>query len=157
MKIMKLITCIVLLSFVACDTAKKEDSASVIVEETVVIVPVGTSSWNQAWNTKDLDALRQMTGDGAVMLAEGEMMNRQQIDTWFQENVGAVKDLQTTPAMSNTGETIAYEGGTYTHKVEGTDQTFDGVYTVVWEKIGEDWKIKLLDLSSKIPESSSAE
>ena len=98
-----------------------------------------------------------MTADDAVLLLSSEVRTGEGINSWFETNAPVMQNLVTNSEISNEGEDMAYEAGTYTHGVQGMDQEFSGVYTVVWEQVDGDWKIKLMDITQTENESDTDE
>ncbi len=161
MKLIKLMPLLALLLFVACDNQKKDDDAEDMAEEANYKSPAQvSSSWVGAWNNNQPDSLEAMTADDAVLLMDGgEMLNRDSISTWYKNGAAMMKDLKTTAEIKNSTDHMAYEAGTYAHhsKNDSIDNTYEGAYVVIWERDSLDWKVKVMSITNKVPDSSMAE
>lgn len=153
---MKLIRTIPFLFFLlivaACNDREKEAAE---VEEVVVVetwdADAAMEEWRQDWNANDSTSLRAATADDAVLFMEGKAHQNDSLTAWINNSSSWMKDLQTTALVKNKGEDFAYEAGTYTHSTKENDTLqMQGTYTVVWERMGEEWKIKLMDVSPEM-------
>lgn len=99
----------------------------------------------QAFNAGDAAAIAALYTDDAVALPPGgEMMKgRSDIQSFWK---GATEQLGggklTTVDVKPLGKEAAREIGTFSFRTKGSQpQDVTGKYVVVWEKVGNDWKL----------------
>ena len=161
MKLIKLIPLLAFLFFVACNNPNKDSSADNMAEKANYTNPDEMNrDWINAWNNNQPDSLEAMTADDAVLMMEGgEMFNRDSISSWYKNGASMMKDLKTNVEMKSSDDHMAYEAGTYSHasKNDSTDVKYEGTYVVIWERDSLDWKVKVMSITDKTPDSTSAE
>ncbi|WP_159039890.1 DUF4440 domain-containing protein [Christiangramia fulva] len=158
MKVFKLFPLFVLLIFASCDNQNRENEN--MEEETSFTNPEEMNrNWVNAWNSNQPDSLEAMTADDAVLLLEGgKMYDRDSISSWYEKGASMMKDLKTNAEIKNSDDHFAYEAGTYSHnyKNDSTDTKYEGTYVVIWERDSLDWKVKVMSITDKAPDSTAA-
>lgn len=161
MKLLKLIPLFALLIFASCDNPnRKTDDREEMAEENYTNPDEMNRNWIEAWNTNQPDSLESMTADDAVLLMEGgEMYNRDSISSWYKNGAAMMKDLKTNVEIKNSNDHMAYEAGTYSHgnKNDSIGRTYEGTYVVIWERDSLDWKVKVMSITDKAPDSTATE
>lgn len=154
MKLIKFLPFLSLLFLMgACNDRERESTE---LEEEVVVedswdADAAMSEWRDDWNANDSTSLRATTANDAVLFLEGKAQRNDSVTAWINNSASWMKDLRTTPVIKNKGENLAFEAGTYTHSTRQNDTLqMQGTYTVVWERMGEEWKIKLIDVSPEV-------
>ncbi len=158
MKLFKLIVIMVFTLFLSCDNNPREEPEE--IAETEVRDPAeANKEWIDAWNQNDPDKLQEMTSNDAVLYMQGRSRIADSISAWFQNSAPNMKDLSTTPEIQNSNDSIAYEAGTYSHgsKQDTLNTTFEGTYTVIWERADDDWQIKVMNITQKQMDTTSME
>ena len=99
----------------------------------------------ETFNAGDIEGLAAMyTEDAYLLPAEAEMVQgRDNIQSFFQGASDQLSDLKlTTVDVKPLGDNAVREIGTVTGKMKGDQpQEFKGKYVVIWEKVGDEWKI----------------
>ncbi|MHA6279380.1 DUF4440 domain-containing protein [Salinimicrobium sp. CAU 1759] len=150
MKLLKTILFLALLFiFGACNDGEREAAE---VEEVVMEdswdADEAMTEWRDNWNANDSTSLRAATANDAVLFMEGRALRNDSVTAWINNSASWMNELATTPVVKNKGENFAFEAGTYTHSTRENDTLqLQGTYTVIWERMDEDWKIKLIDVS----------
>lgn len=157
MKFLKLIPLFALLCFIGCDDSKREADD---MEEMEVRDPSETNKeWMDAWNANDPDKLQSLTADNAVLYMDGEAFESDSISAWYKNNAPMMKDLNTSPELKYSSDSIAYEVGTYRHMVkeDSLNTPHEGTYTVIWERADDDWKVRFMNITEKHTDTTSTE
>ena len=98
-----------------------------------------------AFNRGDYAAVAGMYAEDAYLLPPGaEMMRgRAAIQAFWTKAGEAVSDLKlTTVDVKPLGSDAAREVGTFSLMTKGQQrETVSGKYVVVWQKVGNDWKL----------------
>lgn len=161
MKLLKLIPLFALLIFVSCDNPNREaDDQEEMAEENYTNPDDMNRNWVAAWNSNQPDSLESMTADDAVLLMEGgKMYDRDSISSWYKNGSAMIKDLKTNVELKHSDDHMAYEAGTYSHgsKNDSTDVKYEGTYVVIWERDSLDWKVKVMSITDKTPDSTATE
>lgn len=161
MKLVKLFPLLALLFFVACNNPNKEDDADDMAEEANYTNPDEMNrNWINAWNNNQPDSLEAMTADDAVLMMEGgKMFNRDSISSWYKNGASMIEGLKTQVKASNSDDHFAYEAGTYSHaaKNDSTGTKYEATYVVIWERDSLDWKVKVMSITDKTPDSTATE
>ncbi len=99
----------------------------------------------QAFNAGDMAALAGMyTSDAYLLPPQADLMRgRDAIQTFWKAAGEQVGDLKLTAVdVKPLGPDAAREVGTFTLKTKGQQQQeVAGKYVVVWQKVGNDWKL----------------
>ena len=99
----------------------------------------------QAFNTGDMATLGGMyTSDAYLLPPQADLMRgRDAIQTFWKAAGEQVGDLKLTAVdVKPLGSDAAREVGTFTLKTKGQQQQeVAGKYVVVWQKVGNDWKL----------------
>lgn len=153
MKLLKLTPVLALLLVLGACNDREREAAE--VEEVVVEdnwdADEAMNTWRDDWNANDSTSLRAATANDAVLFIEGKAHRNDSVSAWINNSASWMNRLETTPVVKNKGEKFAYEAGTYTHSTRENDTLqMQGTYTVIWERMGEDWKIKLMDISPEV-------
>lgn len=160
MKLLKLIPLFALLIFASCDNNRETDDQEEMVEDNYTNPDEVNRNWIAAWNSNQPDSLEAMTADDAVLLLEGgKMYDRDSISSWYENGSAMMKDLQTNVEIKNSTDHMSYEAGTYSHgmKNDSTNAKYEGTYVVIWERDSLDWKIKVMSITDKTPDSTATE
>jgi uncharacterized protein (TIGR02246 family) len=98
-----------------------------------------------AFNKGDATAIAAMYKDDAVLLLPGAEMVRGKtgIEAFAKKATEGLGDAKLTAVdVKPLGNSAVREIGTFTLKTKGqTPQEIAGKYVVVWEKVGDDWKL----------------
>ena len=103
------------------------------------------AKWIEMFNKGDFSGIASLYGSDATALPPGSAMvqGRAAIEVMWKgmaEQVGEPR--LTTIDVKPLGPNAAREIGTYMLKTKGpTPQEVTGKYVVVWEKVGNDWKL----------------
>jgi uncharacterized protein (TIGR02246 family) len=103
------------------------------------------AKWIEMFNKGDFSGIASLYGSDASALPPGSAMvqGRAAIEVMWKGMAEQVGDPRlTTIDVKALGPNAAREIGTYTLKTKGpTPQEVSGKYVVVWEKVGNDWKL----------------
>jgi uncharacterized protein (TIGR02246 family) len=103
------------------------------------------AKWIEFFNKGDFAGIASLYAEDATALPPGSAMvrGRQAIGSMWKSTAEQVSDPKlTTLDVKPLGSTAAREIGTYSLKTKGPDpKEVTGKYVVVWEKIGNDWKL----------------
>jgi len=162
MKLLKFLPVAALLFFSSCnDTDRKEaDDMDNMAQEAEVRDPAEVNKeWIDSWNKNDADALDSLTSSDAVLYMEGSSMNADSIRAWYKNAAPMMKGLRAKSEVSYSGKDIAYDAGTYSHQIKGDSlsNTYNGAYTLIWKKTDNDWKLKVLNITDKTPDSTATQ
>lgn len=103
------------------------------------------AKWMEFFNKGDFAGIGTLYTDDAMALPPGSAMVKGRVaieGMWkaMAEQVSAPK--LTALDVKQLGPSAAREIGTYTLKIKGgAAQEVSGKYVVVWEKVGNDWKL----------------
>lgn len=156
MKFLKLIPLFALLCFVGCDNPNEKEADD--MEEMEVRDPSETNKeWMNAWNANDPDKLQSLTADNAVLYMDGQAYESDSISSWYQNSAPMMRDLNTSPELTYSSDSIAYEVGTYRHMVkeDSLNTPHEGTYTVIWERAEDDWKVRFMNITEKHTDTTS--
>jgi ketosteroid isomerase-like protein len=150
MKLLKILPVIALLFMSSCGEEKEAEEKEDIPVQTEVRKPSETNKqWIAAWNRNNPGELDSLTANDAVLYMQGKSMNADSISSWYKMAAPMMKDLVTRPEMTYTGKDIAYEAGTYKHKIknDSLDTTYEGSYTFIWKREDNDWRLQVLNIT----------
>jgi uncharacterized protein (TIGR02246 family) len=103
------------------------------------------AKWIDFFNKGDFAGIGSLYTDDATALPPGSPMakGRAAIEVMWKSMAEQVDDLKlTTLDIKSLGPSAAREIGTFSLKAKGpTPREVTGKYVVVWEKIGNDWKL----------------
>ena len=134
--------------YFSCSTqpTKDQNSASQVNIDSLV------TAWNTAWNNNDSAAIANMMLADIVFIGDGKIQKG--IDSVAKKFVGPnsklIKQLATEKLSAGVSGDQAYYYGTYTHDVVLKDTTLknrNGIFSVIYVKDQNQWKIKLVDIA----------
>ena len=138
-------------AFTSCDCCKKDscdDKTSCTVVKTDSLVKL----WNNAWNTKNLEALKGMIAENAIALdKDWKVEGRDSImSKWITVNLPAISNVTTEPLRECSCCCCVSLTGFYTLDVttqEGIKKE-KGNFTFIW-KLQDDktWKLELMHMT----------
>ncbi|MFL6929395.1 MAG: YybH family protein [Xanthobacteraceae bacterium] len=103
------------------------------------------AKWMDFFNKGDFSGIGSLYTDDATAFPPGSAMvkGRAAIEAMWKNMAEQVSDPKvTTIDVKSLGPSAAREIGTFTLKTKGpTPQEISGKYVVVWEKVGNDWKL----------------
>ena len=103
------------------------------------------AKWIDFFNKGDFAGIGSLYTEDATALPPGSPMakGRAAIEVMWKSMAEQVDDLKlTTLDIKSLGPSAAREIGTFRLKAKGpTPRELTGKYVVVWEKIGNDWKL----------------
>jgi uncharacterized protein (TIGR02246 family) len=103
------------------------------------------AKWVESFNKGDFAGIALLYTDDAIAFPPGSAMvkGRAAIGEMWKSMAEQVSDPKiTTLDVKPLGPFAAREIGTFSLKAKGpTPQEVTGKYVVVWEKVGEDWKL----------------
>jgi len=103
------------------------------------------AKWMELFNKGDFDGIASLYTEDAVAFPPGSSMvkGRTAIGAMWKSMAEQVSDPKlTTLEVKPLGPSAASEIGTFSLKTKGpTPQEVSGKYVVVWEKVGDDWKL----------------
>jgi uncharacterized protein (TIGR02246 family) len=103
------------------------------------------TKWIELFNKGDFSGIASLYSTDAIALPPGSAMvhGRAAIEAMWKGMADQVGDPKLTTAdVKPLGPSAAREIGTFTLKTKGpTPQEVTGKYVVVWEKVGNDWKL----------------
>ncbi|NJW53056.1 YybH family protein [Salinimicrobium oceani] len=113
------------------------------------------NQWSEAWNSNNLDSIRNMTANDAVLLLNGQEVSRDSIGAWMEASAAGMRDLNMNSLYKGSRSNVAYDSGTFTHSFEGDsiNTNYQGSYTFIWEREdGEDgnWKVKVMNIADSM-------
>lgn len=98
--------------------------------------------WETSWNARDTTALFRMLDDQVLaLIPDSVRVGRAAVEQWIRETVPQTSGLGTTPSRSggNPG-TAVYQTGSW--RLATGPGAKSGVYTFVFTKNDEDWKLR---------------
>jgi uncharacterized protein (TIGR02246 family) len=103
------------------------------------------AKWTDFFNKGDFAGLASLYTEDATAFPPGSPMvkGRPAIETMWKSMAEQISDPKvTTTDVKPLGPSAAREIGTFSLKTKGqTPQEITGKYVVVWEKVGNDWKL----------------
>lgn len=104
-----------------------------------------SNNFVSGWNNKDSAAIiNSFDVNGVVMNDSSVMKGTKEIAAnWVSGGVKVVSDVQITSLKSGKSNSLAFDAGTYTSKINLPDKKLNekGNYSIIWEKINNEWKI----------------
>ena|SRR5438270_3858070 len=108
-------------------------------------IEAANAKWIDFFNKGDFGGVASLYSPDATALPPGAAMvqGREAIGSMWKSTAEKVSDPKlATLNVKPLGPSAAREIGTYSLKTKGsTPQELTGKYVVVWEKIGNDWKL----------------
>lgn len=103
------------------------------------------AAFTDAFNNGDFASAAALYTEDAYVLAPGaEILNgRGSIQSFWAKAGESLGDVNlTTLAVTPLGPSVAREIGTFSGKTKGSEpQDVSGKYVVIWQKVGDDWKM----------------
>ncbi len=158
MKLLNFLPIFALLLFSSCNENKKENVET--TKEAEVRSPAeANQQWIDAWNRNNPQELDTLTSKDAVLFMQGRSMNADSIRSWYNNAAPMMRDLRTNALVEYTTNNIAYEAGTYSHgiKNDSLNTTYKGSYTFIWKKSNNDWKMQVMNITNKEPDTAAIE
>lgn len=158
MKLLKFLPVFAVLLFSSCNEGKKETVET--TEQAEVRAPSeANKQWIDAWNRNNPQELDTLTSKDAVLFMQGQSMNADSIRSWYNNAAPMMKNLRTNVKVEYTTNDIAYEAGTYSHgiKNDSLNTTYEGTYTFIWKKANNDWKMQVMNITDKEPDTTATE
>ncbi len=160
MKLFYLILVSSILVLSSCENSPRQDAAEEMTAESTLQDPMeANQQWIDAWNQNDAQQLDSLTSTKAFLYMEGNSMPAESISEWYKEAAPMMKDLKIKSMMSYAGENVAYDSGTYMHGIQGdtTETSYEGTYTFIWKREGNDWKMEVMNINDRTLDSTSTE
>ncbi|SDS46860.1 nuclear transport factor 2 family protein [Gramella sp. MAR_2010_147] len=162
MKLLKILPLFALLFIYSCNDAEKketDDMDDMAEQAEVRDATEMNRQWIDSWNNNDAASLDSLTSSSAVLYMEGSSMTADSIRAWYKTSAPMMKGLKTQPEANYSGKNIAYEAGTYSYQVKGDslNNTYNGAYTLIWKKANKDWKLEVMNITSKVLDSTTTE
>ena len=108
-------------------------------------IDANNAKWLELFNKGDFSGIASLYSADAIALPPGSAMvkGRTAIEAMWKSMAEQVTDPKlTTLDVKPLGSSAAREIGTFVLKTKGASpQEVSGKYVVVWEKVGEDWKL----------------
>jgi len=108
-------------------------------------IEASNAKWIEFFNKGDFAGIASLYAEDATALPPGAAMvrGREAIGSMWKSTAEQVSDPKlTTVDVKPLGPSAAREIGMYSLKTKGPDpKELTGKYVVVWEKIGNDWKL----------------
>ncbi|MBR1290213.1 DUF4440 domain-containing protein [Bradyrhizobium ottawaense] len=108
-------------------------------------IEANNAKWIEMFNKGDFSGIASLYSADATALPPGSAMvqGRPAIEVMWKSMAEQVTDPKlTTVDVKPLGSSAAREIGTFVLKTKGsTPQEVTGKYVVVWEKVGDDWKL----------------
>lgn len=160
MKLLKILPLFALLFLFSCNDAEKKETDDMddMAEQAENRDPAEINKeWIDSWNKNDAASLDSLTAGNAVLYMQGKSMSVDSIRAWYKESAPLMKDLQTTSERSFSGKDLAYDAGTFKHGIKGDSlgTTYEGAYTIIWKRTDKDWKLQVLNITDKTPDSTA--
>ncbi|MGY3551241.1 uncharacterized protein (TIGR02246 family) [Bradyrhizobium sp. USDA 4472] len=108
-------------------------------------IDANNAKWLELFNKGDFSGIASLYSADAIALPPGSAMvkGRTAIEAMWKSMAEQVTDPKlTTLDVKPLGSSAAREIGTFVLRTKGASpQEVSGKYVVVWEKVGEDWKL----------------
>lgn len=108
-------------------------------------IDANNAKWIELFNNGDFSGIASLYSTDAIAFPPGSAMvkGRTAIEAMWKSMAEQVTDPKlTTVDVKPLGSSAAREIGTYVLKTKGSaPQEVTGKYVVVWEKVGDDWKL----------------
>lgn len=154
MKILKTFSLLtmMLLLMVACEERPETTAEAEMATAEIPNPDEAMEGWREAWNANDAQRLKDYAADDAVLMVYGQRLTGEELNTWMDTTASWMQDLRTEALMTEKGENVAWEAGTYTHGTAQNDTLqMSGTYTLIWQRADDmdngDWKIRVMDIS----------
>ncbi|NCA86964.1 MAG: nuclear transport factor 2 family protein [Clostridia bacterium] len=111
-----------------------------------------TMAFLDGWNAHDSAAIMKTIADNAIVMNDSSIHTGTNAiaRNWISGGVKVLSNIQTTSLIKEVGESIAYDGGTYTLDLTppgGPVLKEEGNYSLVWSKQQSgDWKLTLIHI-----------
>jgi ketosteroid isomerase-like protein len=103
------------------------------------------AAFTDAFNNGDFASAAALYTEDAYVLAPGAeiLKGRGSIQSFWAKAGESLGDVNlTTLAVTPLGPSVAREIGTFSGKTKGSEpQDVSGKYVVIWQKVGDDWKM----------------
>lgn len=108
-------------------------------------IDANNAKWIELFNNGDFSGIASLYSTDAIAFPPGSAMvkGRAAIEAMWKSMAEQVTDPKlTTVDVKPLGSSAAREIGTFVLKTKGSaPQEVSGKYVVVWEKVGDDWKL----------------
>lgn len=108
-------------------------------------IDANNAKWIELFNKGDFSGIASLYSTDAIAFPPGSAMvkGRTAIEAMWKSMAEQVTDPKlTTVDIKPLGSSAAREIGTFVLKTKGSaPQEVTGKYVVVWEKVGDDWKL----------------
>lgn len=108
-------------------------------------IDANNAKWIELFNNGDFSGIASLYSTDAIAFPPGSAMvkGRAAIEAMWKSMAEQVTDPKlTTVDVKPLGSSAAREIGTFVLKTKGSaPQEVTGKYVVVWEKVGDDWKL----------------
>lgn len=108
-------------------------------------IDANNAKWIELFNNGDFSGIASLYSTDAIAFPPGSAMvkGRTAIEAMWKSMAEQVTDPKlTTVDVKPLGSSAAREIGTFVLKTKGSaPQEVTGKYVVVWEKVGDDWKL----------------
>lgn len=108
-------------------------------------IDANNAKWIELFNKGDFSGIASLYSTDAIAFPPGSAMvkGRTAIEAMWKNMAEQVTDPKlTTVDVKPLGSSAAREIGTFVLKTKGSaPQEVTGKYVVVWEKVGDDWKL----------------
>jgi ketosteroid isomerase-like protein len=103
------------------------------------------AAFTGAFNRGDFASAAALYAEDAYVLAPGAeiVKGRGSIQSFWAKAAESLGDVNlTTLVVTPLGGSVAREIGTFSGKIKGSQpQDVSGKYVVIWQKVGDDWKM----------------
>ncbi len=143
-----LILCLFAFSILSCSNEPTEKAS----EPAAVNVDSLTSIFNAGWNNKDSAAIMNVVAENAIVMNDSVIHSGHNAiaDNWVSGGVRVISNIKTSSVIKNSGNLIAYDGGTYSLDLTppgGPVLKERGNYSLIWTKQqDETWKLSLIHI-----------
>lgn len=142
-----------MLLFVSCGENKNTEEKEVMEEAEMDYQDpeLAMGEWSEAWNSNDPQKIFDETADDVVLVMNGNEVPTDSIRGFLEYSGTAMQDLNMQSLSKGTGDKVAYDIGTFTHKFENDSTQYEGSYTFIWERMDDeaDWKVTVMNISDK--------
>ena len=157
MKLLKFLPLLAVLILSSCQEKKEADDMAETAE--IRDPSEANAQWIDAWNRNNPKELDTLTSEDAVLYIQGQNMRVDSIRSWYNNAAPMMKDLKTRAEVEYSTNDIAYQAGTYSHgiKNDSLNTTYEGTYTFIWKKMDNDWKMQVMNITDKEPDTTATE